>query len=182
MKHTAAFMSERQDWATPQAFFDKVNARFGFTLDAAAYPHNAKCDRYYTEEDDALTKDWDGVVWCNPPYGRAIGAWVQKGYEESQKGATVVMLIPARTDTTYWHDYVMRADEVILIRGRLKFVGADHGAPFPSALIVFRPGTHTPRFTTMDRIHDEQTHEDWHPGESPAYLQSAVDRIYGGAR
>jgi len=151
--HEGMFTSERQDWATPQAFFDLVHAEFGFTLDAAASPDSAKVDRYYTEADDALTKPWYGVVWCNPPYGRQIGAWVQKGFEEARRGSEVVMLIPARTDTGYWHDYVMRASEVRLIRGRLVFgTGeATSNAPFPSALVVFRRTSRVPRFTSMDR-------------------------------
>lgn len=143
--------SNRQDWATPQAFFDLVDAEFGFTLDAAASQDNAKCEAYYTEEMDGLGCAWPGVVWCNPPYGRAIADWVRKGYEEAQKGSVVVMLIPARTDTAYWHDYVMQAAEVRLIRGRLVFGAARSGAPFPSALVVFRPGANRPAFTTINR-------------------------------
>lgn len=151
--HEGMFTSERGDWATPQAFFNMVQGEFGFTLDAAASPDNAKCDDYYTEDEDALTLLWDGVVWCNPPYGRQIGKWIQKGYDEAQRGSVVVMLIPARTDTASWHDFVMKADEVRLIRGRLVFGAgeATSNAPFPSALVVFRRGAHTPRFTSMDR-------------------------------
>lgn len=83
------FTSDRPDWATPQAFFDLVDAEFGFTLDSAAEPHNAKCDRYYTETDCGLLNEWTGVVWCNPPYGRGIAEWIRKGYESAQAGATV---------------------------------------------------------------------------------------------
>jgi site-specific DNA-methyltransferase (adenine-specific) len=145
--------SERGDWATPQAFFDLVDTEFGFTLDSAAEPHNAKCARYYTEADSGLLNDWTGVVWCNPPYGRGIADWIRKGYESAQAGATVVMLIPARTDTAYWHDYVMRAAEVRLLRGRLVFGSGEAraNAPFPSALVVFRPGDHAPEVTSMGR-------------------------------
>lgn len=145
--------SERGDWATPQAFFDLADAEFHFTLDAAASADNAKCAKYYTETDCGLLNEWTGAVWCNPPYGRGISDWIRKGYEASQAGATVVMLIPARTDTAYWHDYVMRAAEIRLLRGRLVFgVGeASANAPFPSALIVFRPGAHTPTITSMGR-------------------------------
>lgn len=147
------YSSDRQDWATPQAFFDLVNNEFAFTLDAAASDENAKCLHYFTEDDDALSLEWAGTVWCNPPYGRAISKWVEKGFTEAQGGATVAMLIPARTDTTYWHDYVMRAAEVRLIRGRLVFGTGEAiaNAPFPSALIIFRPGDHTPVFSTMVR-------------------------------
>ena len=142
--------SDRQDWATPQAFFDLVDAEFGFTLDAAADDTNAKCATYLTEEDDALTHQWRGVVWCNPPYGRALRGFVEHGYRCAQAGATVVMLIPARTDTAYWHDYVMRAAEVRLIRGRLVFGTGEAraNAPFPSALVVFRPGLSGPPVVT----------------------------------
>lgn len=147
------FASERMDWATPQSFFDLVDAEFEFTLDAAAESHNAKVADYLTEEDDALSLPWVGTVWCNPPYGRAIAKWVEKGYREAQAGSTVVMLIPARTDTAYWHDYVMRAAELRLLRGRLVFGSGEAraNAPFPSALVVFRPGDHSPTVSTMER-------------------------------
>ena len=142
--------SDRGDWETPQDFFDALDAEFGFTLDAAASPLNAKCARYWTEEDDALIQRWEGVVWCNPPYGRVVGDFVKKGFEEAQKGATVVMLLPARTDTRWWHDWVMRAAEIRLVRGRLRFVGAKSSAPFPSAVAVFRAGEWTPLLRAMD--------------------------------
>jgi site-specific DNA-methyltransferase (adenine-specific) len=151
------FTSARLDWETPEAFFRQVDAEFGFTLDAAASPHNAKCPSFLTEEDDALTAPWVGRVWCNPPYGRKIGRWVEKGFSEVREGVaqSVVMLIPARTDTTYWHEFVMRAHEVRLIRGRLVFGHgeATSNAPFPSALVVFRRGhpMGAPRFSSMDR-------------------------------
>lgn len=98
MQHNAAFLSQRQDWETPHAFFSHLDDCYGFTFDAAASHDNAKCSRYFTEEDDALTQPWDGVVWLNPPYGPGIGKWVRKGYEEAQKGAIVVMLLPVRMD------------------------------------------------------------------------------------
>jgi len=147
------FTSDRGDWSTPQAFFDIVNAEFRFTFDAAASDDNAKTTMYYTETDDALMRPWPGVVWCNPPYGRGISNWVRKGYEEAQTGSTVVMLIPARTDTAYWHDYVMRAAEVRLVRGRLVFGTGEAraNAPFPSALVVFRAGEHKPTVSSIGR-------------------------------
>lgn len=144
------FASNKQDWGTPRDFFDRLDREFGFTLDAAANEHNAKCERYFTAEDNALQQRWTGTVWLNPPYGREVGEWVRKAYEESQQLATVVVLIPARTDTQYWHDYVMQAAEIRLVKGRLRFEGAENSAPFPSAVIVFRPGQHTPRLTTME--------------------------------
>ena len=144
--------SESNDWETPQWFFDKLDAEFGFTLDAAATANNAKCPRYYTVEENALGQRWPGIVWCNPPYGRVIGKFVQKGWEQAQDGATVVMLIPARTDTRYWHQYVMRSAEVRLVSGRLYFArpGRERGpAPFPSAVVIFRKGQHEPKFSAI---------------------------------
>lgn len=129
----------RQDWETPPAFFAALDAEFGFTLDACALPHNAKCERFYSPEDDALLKDWRGVVWCNPPYGVHIGRWVKHAYRQALKGATVVMLIPASTDTRWWHTYVMRASEIRLVKGRISFVGGGP-APFPCAVVVFGNG------------------------------------------
>lgn len=145
--------SERGDWATPQSFFDLVDAEFRFTLDAAAESHNAKCAEFYSPEKSGLDHPWTGVVWCNPPYGRGIDQWIRRGYEAATAGATVVMLIPARTDTAYWHDYVMRAAEVRLLRGRLVFGQGEAraNAPFPSALVVFRPGQHVTAFSSVGR-------------------------------
>jgi site-specific DNA-methyltransferase (adenine-specific) len=147
------FTSARHDWVTPQPFYESVNAEFRFTLDAAADASNAKCDRFYSEADDALSQPWPGSVWCNPPYGRQIGAWVRKGYKEAARGSVVVMLIPSRTDTAYWHDYVMCADEVRFVRGRLVFGDGDalSNAPFPSALVVFRNVPQAPRFASIQR-------------------------------
>lgn len=134
------FTSTTDLWNTPQAFFDELNAEFHFTLDPCANDDNHKCDKYYTEQQDGLLQDWGGqIVFCNPPYGRAIGAWVKKCYEESRKPDTlVVMLIPARTDTSYFHDYIYHKAELRFIRGRLHFNEAPQGAPFPSMVVVFR--------------------------------------------
>jgi phage N-6-adenine-methyltransferase len=136
------FTSATDEWATPGDFFAMLDREFGFTLDVCATAENAKCDRYFTRADDGLSQQWEGVCWMNPPYGRSIGDWVRKAYEASLRGATVVCLIPSRTDTGYWHDYVMRAAEVRLVRGRLHFEGEKnkgHNAPFPCAVVVFRP-------------------------------------------
>lgn len=136
----AMFSSKTDEWETPQDFFDALDAEFHFTLDPCATPENAKCKKYFTRADDGLKQDWQGeVVFCNPPYGRAIKDWVKKCYEESQKpNTTVVMLIPARTDTSYFHDYIYKkAREIRFIRGRLKFGRAKHPAPFPSMVVVF---------------------------------------------
>ena len=133
------FSSKSDEWATPPEFFAEADAEFGFTLDVCALPSNAKCPTYFTPEQDGLKQTWTGTCWMNPPYGRVIRHWVKKAYESAQAGATVVCLIPARTDTRWWHAYVTRASEVRYIQGRLKFGESATGAPFPSALVVFRP-------------------------------------------
>lgn len=134
------FSSKTNEWSTPQTFFDELDKEFNFTLDPCATHDNAKCKKYYTIEDDGLLQDWSkDVVFMNPPYGREIKHWVQKAYEESLKGATVVCLIPARTDTTYWHNYIFgKADDIRFIKGRLKFGDGKNSAPFPSAVIVYK--------------------------------------------
>jgi phage N-6-adenine-methyltransferase len=134
------FSSKTDLWATPQSLFDTLQAEFGFTLDVCANAENAKCLRYFTEEQDGLAQDWTGVCWMNPPYGREIGKWVKKAYQSAEQGATIVCLLPARTDTAWWQTYVSRATEIRLYKGRLKFGSATNSAPFPSALVVFRSG------------------------------------------
>lgn len=146
------YSSKTDNWATPQSFFDRLNAEFDFTLDPCADRDNAKCNKYYTANDDGLAQDWARErVFMNPPYGRVISDWVRKAYEESTKGALVVALIPARTDTRYWHDYVMRAKEIRLVKGRLKFGDGRNSAPFPSAVVIWDGvNEHTvPRLATM---------------------------------
>lgn len=158
MVDAALFSSDKMDWETPPDFFARLDAEFKFTLDACANEYNAKCERYYSVEDDARFLHWPGVAWCNPPYGREIGDWVRKAYLESLDGSTVVMLIPARTDTAYWHNYVMLAHEIRFVRGRLRFVGGDSCAPFPSAVVVFRPGhSGGPTISTMEAREMEMT-------------------------
>ena len=140
MNTKVMFSSQTDLWETPQEFFDKLNAEFGFTLDPCATHENAKCDKYFTIKEDGLKQNWQGeTVFCNPPYGRVIKDWVKKCYEESRKeNTTVVMLIPARTDTSYFHDYIYnKAKEIRFIRGRLKFGNAKNSAPFPSMVVVF---------------------------------------------
>jgi DNA N-6-adenine-methyltransferase (Dam). len=133
------FSSETDEWPTPQDFFDRLNEEFGFELDVCATPENAKCPHYFTKRENGLLQKWTGVCWMNPPYGREIGQWVQKAYTSALEGATVVCLLPARTDTAWWHDYCMKG-EIRFVRGRLKFGNASENAPFPSAVVVFRPG------------------------------------------
>ena len=132
------FSSKTGEWETPQALFDALDAEFHFTLDPCATPENAKCGRYFTKEIDGLAQSWAGeTVFMNPPYGREIGKWVRKAFEEWRRGATVVCLLPSRTDTAWWHDYCMKATEIRFIRGRVKFVGGKYAAPFPSAIVIF---------------------------------------------
>ena len=133
------YSSKTNEWATPQKTFDELNAEFNFTLDPCATDENAKCDKYFTIEDDGLIQDWSNeIVFMNPPYGREIKHWVRKAYEESLKGATVVCLIPSRTDTTYWHDYIFgKATDIRFLKGRIKFGDSKNSAPFPSAIVVY---------------------------------------------
>lgn len=140
----ALLSSENMNWCTPQDFFDKLDREFHFVLDAAATEKSAKCARYFTPETDGLSQSWDvgGAAFCNPPYGRQIGAWVEKAYTEATRGYTVVLLIPARTDTQYFHDFIYRKAEIRFIRGRLKFTdeegNAKQSAPFPSMVVIYR--------------------------------------------
>ena len=133
--HEALFSSATDEWSTQNAFFQALNAEFRFELDVCATDENAKCAKYYTREQDGLAQKWGGVCWCNPPYGREVGKWVQKGAES---GCTVVMLLPARTDTKWFHEYIYGRAEVRFVRGRLKFGGSKNSAPFPSMVVVFR--------------------------------------------
>lgn len=128
------------EWITPQEFFARLDAEFGFELDVAARPTNAKTRRFFSLQENGLAQEWRGVVWCNPPYTRRqIGLWVRKAYESALAGATVACLIPARTRIRYWHEYVMRAAEVRFVRGRLRFSDSKSAAPFPSAVVVSCP-------------------------------------------
>lgn len=140
MNKNLMFSSERMDWETPQDFFDKLNVEFHFTLDPCANEQNAKCKKFYTIEQDGLTQSWQGeIVFCNPPYGRELSKWVEKAYKESRKPNTiVVMLIPARTDTKYFHQYIYKKSEIRFIKGRLKFGNSTNGAPFPSMVVVMK--------------------------------------------
>ncbi len=143
--------SKSNEWETPKNFFKRYNDIFNFDIDVASTHQNHLVDKYWTIEDDALSKDWAGMTcWMNPPYGREIGKFIKKAYEESLKGATVVCLIPSRTDTAWWHEYVVKG-EIEFIRGRLKFVNRTFpswredgnfkvsAAPFPCSVVIFRP-------------------------------------------
>lgn len=140
MKNAATmFSSKTPEWATPQALFDELDAEFHFTLDPSATAENAKCARFFTKDDDGLVQSWDNeIVFCNPPYGSFTPHWVKKAAEA--KGGVVVMLIPARTDTRYFHQHIWKKAEIRFIKGRIKFEGAQMGsgaAPFPSMVVVF---------------------------------------------
>jgi len=139
MNTETLFSSKSNEWETPQEFFDRLNLEFNFTLDAAATDENAKCAKYFTLNENGLAQSWQGeTVFLNPPYGRAVGEWIAKAHAEAERGATVVCLIPARTDTRYFHDHCFKG-EVRFVRGRLKFGNSKNSAPFPSAVVIFRP-------------------------------------------
>lgn len=134
------FSSKTDDWATPQELYDTLNEEFGFTLDPCASSSNAKCDKFYTKQDNGLSKNWAGErVFCNPPYGREISKWVEKcSIEANNPNTVVVALLPARTDTQYFHRFIYdKAKEVRFIKGRLKFGGHSNSAPFPSMIVIF---------------------------------------------
>jgi site-specific DNA-methyltransferase (adenine-specific) len=169
---SVCFSSKTDDWETPDWLFDLLNKEFGFQVDAAANTVNNKCGMYFS---DALSHQWflhksstmvrddlplliTGPFWLNPPYSK-VGEFIKKAYEESLKGATVVCLIPSRTDTKWWHKYVMKADEIRFIKGRLKFSGSNNSAPFPSCIVVFRPATiirivreYRPKMITLEQV------------------------------
>ena len=131
------FSSATAEWETPQELFNELNRIFGgFTLDPCASAENAKCAQFFSREDDGLSQPWTGKVFMNPPYGREIGKWVRKAWQESLKGTTVVCLVPARVDTRWWHEYAKKG-YVYFLQGRLKFGSAANSAPFPSAIVTF---------------------------------------------
>lgn len=136
MSESVHFMSKTDQWATPQWFFNELNAEFGFTLDPCADDSNHKCDKYFTKEQNGLAQNWVGeTVFCNPPYGREIGKWVRKA---ATSGTNVVMLLPARTDTKWFHEYIYGKSEIRFLKGRLKFGDSKNSAPFPSMVVIFR--------------------------------------------
>lgn len=141
---TAHFTSKSNDWATPAKLMGQLDAMWGpFTLDPCASPGNAKAPLFYTPAEDGLKQSWAGhTVYMNPPYGRSIGLWVRKAFEESEgdEKCTVTCLIPSRTDTRYWHDYVMHSDQILFIKNRIYFGDGTGRAPFPSAIVRFTGG------------------------------------------
>ncbi len=144
--NAALYSSNSEDWETPQNLFDELHREFEFTLDVCASPQYRKLSNFYSKEQDALKQDWHGVCWCNPPYSRKVGDWIEKGRDAAADGATVVFLLPARTSNKWFFKYIWDKTthkprtgvEVRFIEGRLKFVGAEGGAPFPSMIVIFR--------------------------------------------
>ena len=136
--NVALLSSKDMAWTTPRELFDWLNLRFGFTLDPCCVPETALCAKFYTPEDDGLSQSWRGErVFMNPPYGREVGQWVEKAYNEARKGAFVVGLVPARTDTAWWHNYVIGKASILYLSGRLKFGDAKQSAPFPSVILIW---------------------------------------------
>jgi len=157
------FDSARQDWETPPDIFEPLHAEFHFTLDAAASANNAKAAKFFDEHDDGLLQDWGReIVWLNPPYGEGaakLSDWVEKSYRASLAGATVVLLIPARTNTNWFHDLCLDKGEVRFIRGRPRFIGCDHGLPWPLCVVIFRPriSSFAPRLSRVSSSADQMS-------------------------
>lgn len=140
MINNGLYTSNSDEWETPIEFFQSLDDEFNFTLDVCATADNTKCSKYFTKQQDGLKQDWTGeTVWCNPPYGKTIGSWCRKCYEHSIRGGVAVMLIHARTDTAWFHDWILGKAEIRFIRGRLKFGGSKWNAPFPSLVAIFKP-------------------------------------------
>lgn len=147
MNKSIHFQSNSCEWGTPPEFFKRMQDKYGiFDIDVCATAESTKCSKYFDISANGLEQDWSGLCWMNPPYGRGIGAWIKKAFEESKKGAKVVCLIPARTDTAWWHDYVIKHGKIEFLRGRIKFVPfgenknvgkKQNSAAFPSAVVTF---------------------------------------------
>lgn len=140
MNNRTVFSHSSDEWETPQELFNELDQEFHFTLDPCATDKNRKCRKYYTEKENGIEKKWNGeIVFCNPPYSE-IKRWVEKSFKESQTGCTVVLLIPSRTDTRWFHEYIYGKAEIRFLKGRLKFSGARYNAPFPSMVVIMRGG------------------------------------------
>jgi phage N-6-adenine-methyltransferase len=133
------FSSAFGGWTTPKWLFEKLDAEFHFTTDVGASQDNRLCEDYLGLDNgrDALSSQWGSRNFCNPPYGRGMDKWIEKGFEESQKGRLVVFLIPARTDTRWFHEYILGRAEIRFLRGRIKFGDGKNSAPFPSMVVIF---------------------------------------------
>ena len=146
------FSSKSNEWNTPDDLYNILDNEFNFTLDPCTNGINNKCDKFYTEKENGLIQDWSkDIVFMNPPYGREISQWIEKAYNESLKGSKVLCLIPSRTDTKYWHDFIFnKASEVRFIKGRLKFGNSKNSAPFPSAIVVYDNNFNNTKYSTYD--------------------------------
>lgn len=141
MINKGLFSSNSDEWETPLDLFFDLNFFFHFDLDPCASHSNHKCDNYFTKDDDGLKKSWSGhTVFVNPPYGREISKWVKKAYYESLNGTTIVMLLPARTDTLWFHNYIYHKSKITFLKGRLHFNNSKNSAPFPSMLVFYNGG------------------------------------------
>lgn len=142
MMNPVLFSSNSEEWETPQALFDALDQEFHFGLDVCATDQNRKCDNFFDKKINGLEQNWGGygTIWCNPPYGSQIAAWCKKASEAAQAGHTTVMLIPSRTDTRWFHEYIYKKPnvEVRFIKGRLRFGNAQNPAPFPNMIVIFR--------------------------------------------
>jgi site-specific DNA-methyltransferase (adenine-specific) len=145
--NNSLYSSEKIEWSTPKHLFDKLNKEFNFTIDVCADKNNAKCSKFYTIQDDGLSRVWSGIIWMNPPYGRGIDKWIKKAFDSN---CICVCLIPVRSDTRWWHKYVMRASEIRLLNKRLSFEGSNNKAPFPAAIVIFKPGFNNAILKTME--------------------------------
>ena len=133
------FTSNTSEWETPPDLFDSLNKEFQFTLDPCSTDENAKCQKHYTKKQNGLLQDWSGeTVFCNPPYGREMVNWIRKCYDHFVGGGTAILLIPARTDTQAFHEYIYGKAEIRFIRGRIRFVGSKWNAPFPSMIVIYK--------------------------------------------
>ena len=143
------FSSQTCLWSTPQNLFDQLNGEFGFTIDVCANSENAKCPVFFSPDDDGLLQPWhkilngaagggQNICWMNPPYGNRISDWMEKAYRESFNGVTTVCLLPARTDTRWFHQWILGKAEIRFVKGRLHFNGSKHPAPFPSMIVIYR--------------------------------------------
>jgi site-specific DNA-methyltransferase (adenine-specific) len=131
--------SNTDEWATPQLFYEELNKKYNFNLDPCSTDNNHKCKKYFTKKDNGLLQSWSGYrVYCNPPYGREIGKWVEKAYNENKNGTFIVMLLPARTDTKWFHNFIYKQHKIEFIKGRLKFNDGKNSAPFPSMIVIMK--------------------------------------------
>ncbi len=142
---TGLFTSRTEEWETPKYVFSALTNEFQFQVDVCATSENTKCKVYFDKSVDGLKREWSPFrCWMNPPYGKNISKWMKKAFEESQRGALVVCLIPSRTDTKWWHDWVMRASEIRFISGRISFGDGKQSAPFPSCVVIYYPELDSP--------------------------------------